>query len=72
MITHLLFFKPVVLLYILIFAKPIEYLEMFPVIMDESFLFMWLIYAPFGTAMSLLIDKPYQSVKKLIFKPNKA
>lgn len=63
MTMHIIFFKPIVLLYILVFSLPVEQLETFPVIMDASILFMWILYVPFGITMSLLIDKPYRVLK---------
>ena len=68
MAYHLLFFKPVALIYILVCGLSIDKLRDFPVIIDENHIWMWIFYSISGIALSLLLDKILNTVKHFFVK----
>ena len=68
MVYHLIFFKPVALIYILIFGLSFESLRQFPIVIDENDKWMWIFYSISGLTLSLLMDKLVKMLKELIAK----
>lgn len=68
MIYHLIFFKPVALIYILICGLSFDSLRQFPIVMDENYKLMWIFYSISGLTLSLLMDKLMKMLKEFIAK----